>query len=140
MTPNREKIENAVAGVLRNYEIENVRVDVNEEELKYPVVVVHMIGETKEDPRLASDISVDVICHSILGRDESVGRSHYALVDRVRVILSARGSTGLYNMLWGSGLPVGQVYETVDNGTEINEEEGGSMATTTINVNFRLLQ
>lgn len=140
MTPNREQIEQSVANVLTNNRIDNVRLDVNDEELKYPVVVVHMVGETKQDPRAASDISVDVICHSILGREDAVDKAHYRFVDKIRTILSSRGSTGMYNMLWGSGLPVGQMYETVDNGTEIIEEEGGSKATTTINVNFRLVQ
>ena len=137
---NRERVENAVADVLRNRSIDNVRIDVNTDELKYPVVIVNMVSETKVDPRLASDIGVDVMCKSIIGREEAVSKSHYEFADRVRVILSARGANGIYSMLWGEGLPVCQINETIDIGTDILEEEGGSIATTTISLNFRLFQ
>ena len=140
MITNRRQIETAIAGVLEDGSIKNVRIDVGDEEIKYPVAIVHMVDETKIDPRVASDIGVDVMCLSIIGRNKSNAETHYEFVESVRNILSARGSTGLYKMLWGEGLPVGQVYETVDNGTEIIEEEGGSTATTTISVRFRLLQ
>lgn len=138
MTPNREKIENAVATVLKNAGVSNVRIDVNTEEIKYPVVVVNMSGESKQDPRLASEITVDVMCQSIIGREESIDKTHYNFVDNVRIILYSRGKNGMYNRLWGAGLPVGHVLETIDAGTDINEEEGGSMAITTIQTRFRL--
>ena len=137
---NREQVENAVANILIKHSIPNVSIDVNVEEIKYPYVVVDMSSEVKVDPRLPSDIGIDVCCSSIIGREESVAKTHYDFVDRVRKILSSRGANGLYYMLWGAGLPVSQINETVDNGTEIEEEEGGSRATTTISVNFRLLQ
>ena len=138
MTLNRDRIENAVASVLRTHGVDNVRVDVNTDKIDYPLVIVNMIDESKEAPRLPSDISVEVICQSIIGRDEAVGKTHYMFADKVRTILSARGSNGLYSMLWGAGLPVGEVGETVDLGTEIQEEEGGSMAISNIKLDFRL--
>ena len=140
MTPNREKIEDAVANILRDRNIKNVNTSIGVEELEYPLVIVKMTDETKESPRMPSDIVVEIVCQSIIGREGTLPKTHYDFIDSVREVLYARGRTGLYSMFWGVGLPVSQVGETIDAGTEIEEEEGGSMATTTIDLNFRLLQ
>ena len=140
MYNNREVIEKAVVNVLERAGIDNVRMDVNTDKITYPLVVVNMSGETKINPRLASEVSVDVVCESIIGREEAVSKSHYEFLDKVRSILSARGKNGLYRQLWGAGLAVGEVLATVDTGTEISEEEGGSVASSGIQVNFRLVQ
>ena len=135
----RDVIEEAFVKLLTTAGIKNVRVDVNTDKVEYPITVVNMAEESKENPRLPSEVTVEIVCESVIGREDAVGRSHYDFVDNVRQVLDSRGKNGMYQRLWGAGLAIGEMLETIDGGTEIDDVKGGALASTVFEVRFRLL-
>lgn len=116
---DRLEIERAFKLVLTQNKFENVVNLVDDDERKYPIIIVEVVSETRDNPWLNAEYQVNVHVDST-----DLNEEHYELFERIKNTLTPR--RGIYELLQSAGLQVDVVKQTTYSGTEIKGLEEGT--------------
>ena len=125
---DRLNIERAFKLVLKQNKFENVVNMVDDDERKYPTIIVEVSSETKDNPWLNSEYQINIHVDST-----ELNEEHYKLFDRIRTELLPRKN--VYTRLRDAGLDVDMVKQTTFSGVNImGLEEGTPVVRSTASV------